>query len=54
MEKKDMEQEFSEWLKKQTTQQENLFSDVQVKNLCKDLKETIPNWNDLPSVLLAL
>ncbi|CAC9560790.1 hypothetical protein [uncultured Gammaproteobacteria bacterium] len=47
MEKKDMEQEFSEWLKKQTTQQENLFSDVQVKNLCKDLKETIPNWNEV-------
>ncbi|AYQ56584.1 5-methylcytosine-specific restriction protein McrBC [Bathymodiolus thermophilus thioautotrophic gill symbiont] len=44
---KDMEQEFKQWLRIQTTQKGNLFSEDQVKNLCKDLRETIPSWDNV-------
>ncbi len=39
-----MEQEFKKWLSSQITQKGNKFSDDQIKNLCNDLRETIPNW----------
>ncbi|SHA08012.1 ATPase associated with various cellular activities, AAA_5 [Bathymodiolus thermophilus thioautotrophic gill symbiont] len=45
--KKDMEQEFKQWLRMQTTQKGSLFSEAQVKNLCKDLRKTIPSWDNV-------
>ncbi|OIR25178.1 AAA family ATPase [Bathymodiolus thermophilus thioautotrophic gill symbiont] len=44
---KDMEQEFKQWLRMQTTQKGSLFSEAQVKNLCKDLRKTIPSWDNV-------
>ncbi|MBD3777142.1 MAG: hypothetical protein IE920_08425 [Thiotrichales bacterium] len=42
-----MQQQFKEWLLKQTTRNGNRFSDDpgQVNGFIKDLKETIPSWN---------
>jgi len=42
---KDMEQEFKQWLRTQTTQQGNDFSEDHINNLCKDLRKTIPSWD---------
>ncbi len=44
-----MENKFREWLLKQQTINGNLFDTVQVNNLCKDLRETIPNWRKVNS-----
>jgi len=42
-----MEQKFKKWLREQKTQRDNYFSEPHISNLCKDLRETIPNWEQV-------
>ncbi len=44
VEKENMEQKFKKWLGEQKTRRGNYFSEPQIKNLSKDLRETIPSW----------
>lgn len=45
--KENMEQKFKEWLPNQKTKKGNYFSEPQISNLCRDLRETIPNWEQV-------